>query len=52
MSTNLELGKEKDREREKVGDRPSKLNEKKERQRASTRDKKQRRHLFFVGRTT
>ena len=47
MSTNLEIQKEKGREKEKVGDRPAKLNEKKERQRASTRDKEQRRHFLL-----
>ena len=29
MSKNLDYGKEKDREKEKVGDRPAKFNEKK-----------------------
>ena len=37
--------KEKDREKEKVGDRPAKLNEKRERSRA--RDKKQKRHFCW-----
>ena len=46
MSTNLEY-----REKEKVGDRSAKLNEKKTRQRTRAREKKQRRH-FFVGGTT
>ena len=39
----------KDREKEKVGGRPAKLNEKKG-DRSRARDKKQRRH-FFVERT-
>ena len=47
MSTNLEIEKEKGREKEKVGDRSAKLNEKKERQRATTRDRKQRRHFLM-----
>ena len=47
MSTNLEIEKEKGRGKEKVGDRSAKLNEKKERQRPSTRDKKQRRHSLL-----
>ena len=42
--------KGKDREKEKVGDRPAKFNEKKS-DSATARDKKQRRH-FFVGKTT
>ena len=39
------------KEKEKVGGRPSKLNEKKRRQGFRARDKKQRRH-FCVGRIT
>ena len=42
--------KGKDREKEKVGDRPAKFNEKKS-DSATAGDKKQRRH-FFVGKTT
>ena len=42
--------KEKGREKEKEGDRPAKLNEKKS-NRELEGEKKQRRH-FFVGRTT
>ena len=44
------IEQEKDREKEKVGGRPAKLNEKTGRQGFKARDKKQRRH-FFVGRT-
>ena len=53
MSTNLEYREEKDREKEKVGGRPAKLNEKKgDRAGGLEREiKKERRH-FFVGRTT
>ena len=40
-----------DREKEKAGGRPVKLNEKKADRDLEQRDKKQRRH-FFVGRTT
>ena len=47
MSTNLEIEKEKGGEKEKVGDRPAKINEQKERQRASKRDKKQGRHFLL-----
>ena len=52
MSTNLEYRARelKDREKEKVGGRPAKLNEKKG-DRDLEREIKQRRHLF-VGRTT
>ena len=40
-------------EQEKVGGRPTKLNEKKGRQRSRARDKKKRtKETFFVGRTT
>ena len=45
------IEKEKDREKEKVGGRPAKLNEKKGDRDLEQRDKKRRRH-FFVGRTT
>ena len=44
------IEQEKDREKEKVGGRPAKLNEK-GRQGFRARDKEQRRH-FFVRRTT
>ena len=47
-STNL---KEEDGEKEKVGDRPAKLNEKKG-DRDLEREIKNGRKLFFVGRTT
>ena len=43
--------KEKDREKEKVGGRPAKLNEKKG-DRDLEREIKNRRRHFFVGRTT
>ena len=49
------IEREKDREKERVGGRPAKLNEKKGRQRSRVRDKKQRRdflleeqHDYFV----
>ena len=42
---------EKDREKQKLGGRPAKLNEKKGDRDLEQGDKKQRRH-FFVGRTT
>ena len=45
------IEQEKDREKEKVGGRPAKLNEKKGDKDLEQRDKKQRRY-FFVGRTT
>ena len=41
------MEKEKDREKEKVGDRPAKLKERKRQQRASARYKKQRRHFSW-----
>ena len=41
------IEKEKDRDKEKVGDRPAKLNEKKsDRELSRARDKKQRRHFL------
>ena len=46
MSTNLTIEKEKDREKEKVGDRPAKLN-KENSDRELERDKKQRRHFLL-----
>ena len=49
------IEQEKDREKEKVGGRPAKLNEKTEgRQRSRARDKKTKTKeiLFFVGKTT
>ena len=45
------IEQEKDREKEEVGGRPARLNEKKGDGDLEQRDKKQRRH-FFVGRTT
>ena len=45
------MEQEKDREKEKVGGRPVKLNEKKGDRGLEREIKKQRRH-FFVGRTT
>ena len=45
------IEQEKDREKEKVGGRSAKLNERKGDRDLEQRDKKQRRH-FFVGRTT
>ena len=39
------MEKEKDREKEKVGDRPAKFNEKKSDRELKARDKKQRRHF-------
>ena len=50
MSTNLTIEKEKDREKEKVGDRPAKLN-KENSDRELERDKKTK-ETFFVGRKT
>ena len=50
MPTIWKIEQEKDREKEKVGGRPVKLNEK-GRQGFRARDKEQRRH-FFVRRTT
>ena len=47
MSTNLEMEKGKGREKEKVGNRPAKINEKKQRWRASKREKKQGRHFLL-----
>ena len=47
MSTNLEIEKGKGREKEKVGNRPAKINEKKQRRRASKREKKQGRHFLL-----
>ena len=48
MSTNLEIEQEKDREKEKVGGRPAKLNkEKGDRDLYTARDKQQRRRTFF-----
>ena len=44
------IEQDKDREKEKVGGRPAKLNEKKGDKRSRAREKKQRRD-FFVGRT-
>ena len=46
------IEQEKDREKEKVGGRSAKLNERKGDRDLEQRDKKQRRHNFFVGRTT
>ena len=47
MSTNLEIEQDKDREKEKVGGRPAKLNkEKGDRDLYTARDKQQRRHFF------
>ena len=43
--------KEKDREKEKVGERPAKLNEKKS-YRQLEREIKDKGDIFFVGRTT
>ena len=52
MSTNLEYREqEKDRENEKVGGRPAKLNEKKGNRDLEREIRHRRRHLF-VGRTT
>ena len=45
------IEQERDREKEKVGDRPAKLNKKKGDRDLEREIKKQRRH-FFVGRTT
>ena len=45
------IEQEKDRQKEKVGGRPAKLNEKKGNRDLEQRDKKQRRH-FLVGRPT
>ena len=45
------IEQEKDREKEKVGGRPAKLNEKKGERSRARDEKKQRRH-FFVGTTT
>ena len=51
MSTNLEYrASRKDREKEKVGGRPAKLNEKKGDRDLEQRDEKQSKH-FFVERT-
>jgi len=44
------IEQEKDREKEKVGGRPAKLNEKKGERSRARDEKKQRRH-FFVGTT-
>ena len=41
------IEQEKDREKEKVGGRPAKLNEKKGRRGFRARDKKQRRHFLL-----
>ena len=46
------IEQEKDREKEKVGGRSAKLNERKGDRDLEQRDKNQRRHNFFVGRTT
>ena len=46
------IEQEKDREKEKVGGRSAKLNERKGDRDLEQRDKKQRRHTLFVGRTT
>ena len=51
MSTNLEYREEGDREKEKVGERPAKLNEKKS-YRQLEREIKDKGDIFFVGRTT
>ena len=47
MSTNLEYKKEKDREKEKVGDRPAKLNEKTESDRELKREVKAKDKFFW-----
>ena len=47
MSTNLEYKKEKDREKEKVGDRPAKLNEKTESDRELEREIKAKDKFFW-----
>ena len=46
MSTNLEYREERDTEKEKAGDRPAKLNEKKSDRELEREIKKQRRHFF------
>ena len=51
MSTNLEYRAREDREKEKMGGRPAKLNEKKGDRDLEREIKKQTRH-FSVGRTT
>ena len=46
------IEKEKDREKEKVGGRPAKLNEKKSHIEFEREIKKERGHYFFIGSTT
>ena len=46
MSTNLEYRERKDREKEKVGDRPAKLNEEAESNRELARELKNKGYIF------
>ena len=46
------MEQEKDREKEEVGGRPAKLNEKKGDKRFRARDKKNKEDIFLVGNTT